>query len=88
MNLYIVSPYHKDWCCFVFARSRNRAKSLVAGYLRGDYEIEYIDLRSRTGAKNTEVKDEAVVDWDEHPLYETVKKYGYEYLNWDEIEEV
>ena len=75
MNLYIVLDRGYDWCCFVFAKSRNTAKKLAADF----FDLEYIEMRARTIAKNTEITGEAVVDDNEHKLYETVKKYGCEF---------
>lgn len=46
MNLYKVYPLKDEWCCYVFAETRNKAKTMLVHYFTSD--DEYIDYGCRT----------------------------------------
>ena len=50
MNLYCVYPRHDEWVCYVFAETRNQAKSFLAGHFHSDHE--YCDFNVRTIKKD------------------------------------
>lgn len=85
MNLYQVSDWTYDWCCYTFDINRNKAKLAVAK----EFDIDYIDMRCKTLAKNVkEINEPTVVYSEDHKYYPIVKKLGYEYnINQDNIED-
>ena len=82
MNLYSVCDKHYEWCCYVFAPTRNRAKVLVAQHLFQDY----IDLRSQCLKKGVNIPYCLVVDCPEDESYDLVLKCGYKYMTEEEAE--
>jgi|GEM_PF-4545407 len=56
MSLYCVYPRNGDWCCFVFAETRNRARALLVGYF--DDEDGYIDFGARCVKKGVNGSEE------------------------------
>jgi len=44
MNLYQVSVQNDEWCTFVFAETRNKAKVMMVGWF---FDEEYCDFRTR-----------------------------------------
>lgn len=52
MNLYKVMPITYDWCCYIFAETRNKAKSMLVGHF--DDDNKYIDFRCETIKKNVD----------------------------------
>lgn len=76
MNLYLVWDKQYEWCCYVFAVSRNQAKLMVAEL----FSQEYIDMRCKTLRKGLcNPQEPATVDYTDDYLYEIVKQCGYEY---------
>lgn len=78
VNLYRVSPSSYDYCYFVFARSRNKAKQLCTHY--NDDSEDYIDLRCSLCEKNVNPEYEnKVIDSQADKEYEYVRSLGFEY---------
>ena len=84
MNLYWVTEEGAEWVVFVFAQTRNKARSMLHADDKG---VEYITTRARLIGKTEEVKQETLVDTERHPLYWIVKKLGWTFtdLEGDEI---
>jgi hypothetical protein len=74
MNLYMVYPRGDDWCCYIFAETRNKAKMMLLHYFT--YDDEYIDYGCRTIKKDVGGESE-VCDED----CERLKMYDIEYDN-------
>jgi hypothetical protein len=74
MNLYFVYPYNDEWCCYVFAETRNKAKTMILHYFTDD--DYYIDYGCRIIYKNVDGISE-VCDED----CERLKLYGIKYNN-------
>lgn len=75
MNLYCVYPEQYDWCCFVFAMSRNDAKAMWARC----FDQEYINARCKTLHKGLNFPFSKCVDCPDDPDYGYVVGLGYEY---------
>ena len=80
MNLYSVTDKTYDWCCYVFATTRGRAKALGASYIG----VDYIDARCSTLKRGVNFSQEMVVDDTDSPGYEMVLKCGYEFADEEE----
>jgi hypothetical protein len=46
----MVYPRNDEWCCFVFAETRNKARARLVGHF--DNNHEYIDFGARCVKKN------------------------------------
>jgi hypothetical protein len=77
MNLYVVSPIEKEWSCFVFAETGNKAKQMVVNYID---DTPYIDLRYSTMRKDVGGKAAACDD-----DCERLKALGYRYMTEEEM---
>ena len=77
MNLYKVYPFGDEWCCYVFAETRNKAKTMLVHYFTND--DEYIDYGCKTVKKNVGGEPE-VCDGDCERLVVCGVKYNNEYL--------
>ena len=83
MNLYKVWPKNEEYFYFVFAPTRNKAKTACAE-LNTDAEI-YIDLRSRTLVKGIfyfpveDLGGVVVVEDENDVAYDIVKELGFGY---------
>ena len=75
MNLYAINPRYEEWCCYVFAKTGNKAKAMLVGYFTYEVDDEYLDYRYWTVKKNVDGLAE-VCDVD----CERLKKLGVEYL--------
>ena len=84
MNLYLVSEKEAEWCVFVFAHTRNRARYLLPDL---EYGAQYITTSARLIGKTDEVAEEAVVDTETHPLYPIVQKLGGKFDDLESEEE-
>jgi len=74
-NLYRISDNNYDWCCYTIDVSRNKAKLAVAK----EFDIDYIDMRCKTLAKNVNC-DRPILVYDEDcDGYDIVRSFGYEY---------
>ena len=84
MNLYRVTDWTYDWCCFTFDTTRNKAKLAVAK----EFDIDYVDMRCKTLVKDVkETNEPSVVYSEDHKDYPIVKKLGYKYDTPEEYEE-
>ena len=84
MNLYRVSDWTYDWCCYIFHTNRNKAK--LAG--AKEFDLDYTDMRCKTLAKNVkEISEPVVVYSEDHKDYPIVKKLGYKYNTPEEYKE-
>lgn len=82
MNLYSVGYYLSNWCVYVFAPTRNRAKAMVAEL----YGEEYIHMRCKTLRKGVNVAVPSVVDSEDDEAYKDVLKCGYRYMTEEEVD--
>lgn len=80
MFLWLVRYEGDEWCCFVIAQSRGRAKALFQDYWR---EGEYTEVRCRK-VKDATGSEEGVYDVD-CPVLEEL---GVRYLSEKEQEEL
>jgi hypothetical protein len=78
MNLYLAREKESDWCCFVFAENRGRAKSLFYKYNPAYDYLEFQDIRAMIIEKNVDGEEE-VCDMD----CDRLKKHGVYYDNSD-----
>lgn len=70
-----------DWCCYVIAKSRSRAKSLFHNYWR---EGDFIDVRGEKYA-TADGHEEKILDDDCEELRELGAKYNVpEFFEWEE----
>lgn len=83
MNLYWVEEKEAEWGVFVFAQTRNKARSMLPDYENG---VEYITTRAKLIGKTDEVKQDTLVDWYLHPLYPLVQKLGGKFTDPEEGE--
>lgn len=76
MNLYNVMDKNYDWGCFVFAPTRNKAKTIVSKH----FDQEYIDLRSTLLKRSVSNPSYClVVDCPEDKNYYLVEQLGFSY---------
>ena len=40
----MVYPRHEEWCCYVYADTRNKARAMLVGYFNN--ELEYTDFNA------------------------------------------
>lgn len=78
INLYLVYPRSDEWCCYIFAESRNKAKYMIVGHFSHYDGSEYIDYNAVTIKKDVGGSPE-VCDLD----CDRLKAIGIEYLNDD-----
>ena len=82
VNLYWVQVGYEEfsWGYFVFATSRNRAKSICVHHFHE--EEEYIDFRTRTLKKNVNmVRRDSIIDSPDDPGYGRVTELGFYYVD-------
>lgn len=82
VNLYFVHQEYAEYGCFVFASTRNKAKSLCVNHFTDDES--YIDMRSRTMAKNVGGRNNVVVDCQYDDAYKRVLDAGCEFISDEE----
>lgn len=75
MNLYCVWDEQYEWCCFIFARTRNEAKVMWAG----EFGQEYTSARCKTLRKGLGFPIRKCVASPYDPDYGVVVGLGYEY---------
>lgn len=79
MNLYNVSTDFTQYSCFVFANTRNEARTMMVDYF---WDEPYIELKARLIKKDVD-GDYEVCDVD----CDRLAKLGIKYLTEEEIEE-
>ena len=84
MNLYWVEEKDAEWGVFVFAKTRNKARSMLPDY---EDEVWYVNTRAKLIGKTEEVTQETLVDWYLHPLYPLVQKLGGKFADPESEEE-
>ena len=84
MNLYWVTEKDAEWGVFVFAQTRNKARTMLPDF---EYGSEYKDVSARLIGKTEEVEQEIVVDSESHPLYPIVLKLGGKFTSLEGGEE-
>ena len=81
MHLYQV--YMGDeYCCFVFAETKNRARYMCHNY----FDEDYIDTTAYLRVKDTGGK-EALIDSDYDENYSRVTNLGYRYATEEEMDD-
>jgi hypothetical protein len=75
MNLYMVLDEQYEWCCFIFAHTRNEAKAMWARC----FDQEYTGARCKTLEKGVDFPMCKCVDNPDDPDYGYVLGLGYEY---------
>lgn len=75
MNLYCVFDEQYEWCCFVFARTRNEAKAMWAS----GFDQEYTSARCKTLKRGLNFPLCKLVDHPDDPDYGYVVGLGYEH---------
>lgn len=75
MNLYCVCDEQYEWCCFIFAHTRNEAKAMWA---RG-FDQEYTSARCKTLKRGVNFPMCKCIDDPDDPDYGYVVGLGYEY---------
>ena len=81
MNLYKVWIKNQDWCTFVFAETRNKAKYKLVGNFGED---EYCDIRSSLLKRNVG-GSAALVECEGDADYKRVQELGFGFR--EEVEE-
>ena len=82
MNLYCVFDDQYEWCCFVFANTRNQAKSLWANA----FDQEYTSARCKTLKRDVNAPVSLLfrlVDSPDDKDYHYVTELGFEYSEGD-----
>lgn len=82
MNLYRVCDKHYEWGCFVFAKSRNQAKYIVANY----FSEEYTAMRARILKRGVNIDHSLIVDCEDSKGYDLVQECGFRYPTQEEID--
>lgn len=81
MYLYRLWYDGAEWCCYVIAKSRGRAKSLFHNYWE---EGDYIDIRGEK-VRSADGHEEKILDYDCEELEELGEKYDIpEEFYWEE----
>lgn len=85
VNLYRISVVQGDnYCCFVFAATANKAKSLYQQMDGSYFDTEYTDLRANIVKKDVGGETDVVVDLPENEDYYRVLAAGGMYTEEDE----
>jgi hypothetical protein len=81
MFLWLMRYAESDWCCYVIASSRGRAKMLFHEYWRSEFCGDYCDVRG-SKVKPADGFDEAVLDID-CPI---LNELGVHYMTQEEFD--
>lgn len=84
MNLYIVLDANYNWGCFVFEKTRNRAKAAVARH----FDMDYTEMRCKTLKRAVNVDYPMIVDCETDQGYDMVLACGYHYMKDEENETI
>jgi hypothetical protein len=62
VNLFCVREKDAEWCCYIFAESKGRAKTLFADWYPECAGVEYTDIRVSTIMKDVGGNEEVCDD--------------------------
>lgn len=86
MKLYWVDSPLAEWGAYIFANSRNQARTMSPEIKWGGEE--YINIRAKVMGETNKVNEPVVVECSEHPLYPLVVEMGHYYYDPDTDEKI